>query len=397
MQLKIEKMDHLGRGIGYINNKVVFVPKTLINDYVEIKITKNKKKYYEASLIKIIKPSEKRINSICPYFSKCGGCNYLNTFYENTLEIKKNKIKNIMNKINLNIEPIIIKNNNDLYYRNKISLKIKNKKIGFYENKSNNLIEINYCYIVEPIINKAIELIKKWDLNNAFITIRSNYLEEVLIIVETKENIIIDNLIIDDFIKGIIINDKCVYKDDYFIEKINDLKFKVSYNSFFQINRYINSLLFSLINDFINQKDVVLDLYCGVGSLSLNAALKAKKVVGIEIVKNAIKNALENNNLNNVKNANFILGDVQEKINDLNDCFDTVIIDPPRAGIDQNSKEVLLKLNPKKIIYVSCDPQTLARDLTFFQEKYSIKQFYILDMFSYTYHVESLVLLQKKD
>ena len=394
MLVKIERMDHLGNGIGYINNKIIFVKGALIGETVDVDITKEKRSFYEGKLRSIVVKSSKRIKPFCPYFGLCGGCNLQHLNYLDTLDYKKNRVLNILNRFDLP-NPVIIQNENNLYYRNKIELKIVNKKIGFYEKNTNKLIEINECKITKKSINKVISLIKSFNLNYANIIIRSNYNDEVLIIINSKENISINEDLSKYKILGIILNNKTIYGENHFMEKIDNLYFDVSYDAFFQVNNFINNKLFEIIKENVSGENI-LDLYSGVGTLSIMASQNASIVYAIEVNENAVKNALLNAKINKIKNVNFILGKVEDKINLINDKIDTVIVDPPRSGLDKKTIDYLKKINASKIIYISCDTQSLAKNLNDLINDYTVEKLYLLDMFSYTYHVECVCVLKLK-
>ena len=396
--MKIERFDDLGRGIGYINNKVTFIDKVVPEDIVEVELTKEKKKYNEAKLIKIIKQSPLRIDAKCPYFSKCGGCQFQNITYENTIKYKKEKIVNLFSKHKISIFPEVITNISPYNYRNKITLKVNNYKIGFYINKTHNLVEINKCLLANPAINASIPLIKRFNICNGEVTIRCNQNAEILIVINSQDNLNIDTNYLKSKIKlvGIVVNNKTYYGENSLFERMNNLLFKISYDSFFQVNPFIASQLFQIIGDNIDSSDKVLDLYCGVGTLSLMAAKKAQKVLGIEVVPNAIINALFNARINDLNNTQFVINDASTAISKIKPDFNKVIVDPPRSGLTKNIIDVLLKIKPDEIIYVSCDPQTLVRDFTLLSSIYEIKKSYILDMFSYTYHIETILILTKK-
>lgn len=396
MEVKIEKLDDFGRGICYIDNKVTFVPNTIPNDLVEIKITKEFKNYNEGKLINILIPSKKRIEPKCPYFSKCGGCVLQNMNYKDTLEYKKEKVTNIFKKNKLEINPIVIENANYYNYRNKISLKVIDKKIGYYEPKSHFIVEIDSCLVASNSINKTISLIKKMGINNGLVTIRCNKNDEILIIIESKDKLNIDVDSIKENIKlvGIVINNKLFYGEDFLYENINEIFYKISYDSFFQVNPYIAEKIFNIIKENIKPNETVLDIYSGVGTLSLTATTVAKKVIGIEIVENAVLNAIHNAKINKINNVDFLLNDATKAITKLNLFFDKVIVDPPRAGLTKTVIDTIKKIKPKEIIYVSCDPQTLVRDIKLLSDLYIINKFYIADMFSFSYHVESVCILK---
>ena len=393
-KIKIERLDDFGRGIGYIDNKIVFVENALPGEEASIEITNEKKNFCEAKVIDIESISSKRIEPLCKYYNTCGGCHLLHLNYQDTLEYKVNKLKNIFKKNKIYDGDInIIENKDNLHYRNKIELKIENGKIGFYQNKSHDLVEINECLTTKECINKVIKDIK---LNNGDITIRSNYNDEILLIVNTKDKFEYDNILKNNKIVGIIINDKLIYGDNHFVQVINNLYFKVSYNSFFQINEYICSKLFDIIDSNIDNNSTVLDLYCGVGTLSLVASKKANTVYGIEIVENAILNATINAKINKKDNLYFMCGDSSKLVDKIKDDIDTLIVDPPRSGLSKKIIDTIKNKKFKKIIYVSCDPQTLARDIKELINDYNIKSITALDMFSYTYHVETVCILERK-
>lgn len=392
MQVHIDRMDHFGNGIGNINGKIIFVKGALTGETVDVTITKDKKSFMEGTINTIIYKSSKRVEPFCNYFGVCGGCSLCHLNYENTLEYKKDRVKNILSKFDIP-KINVIRNENDLYYRNKIELKIVDGKLGFYEKNTHNLIEIKECKVTKKSINKSFEFVKNMKLENANVTIRANYNDEVLIIIDSKEKPVILNP--EDYkIVGIVLNDKCIYGQDNFMEMINNLFFTVSYNSFFQVNNYINLELFNLIKENIVGK-TVLDLYSGVGTLSIVASKVVDEVYSIEVTQNAVKNALINAKINKCDNINFILGKVEDKIGFINDKIDTIIVDPARAGLDKKTIEVINNICPQRIIYVSCDTQSLANNLLDLAN-YEIKKFYILDMFSYTYHIECFCILDRK-
>jgi len=397
--VKIVRMDHQGRGIGYIDNKIVFVPNTLIGEEVKVEITKEKKKYLEGKVVEIIKCSKSRCESMCPYFNNCGGCNLMHTTYEETINYKLDKIKSILELSSINFRDIkVIENPRPLNYRNKIELKIENGLVGYYEHNTHSLIEIRECLIASIAINKFIKDINYLNLNNALVTIRSNYNNELLIIIDSKDDMLIDTKYLSSKHKivGIIFNEIPVYKESAFIDIINNKLFRVSYDAFFQVNPHVTSKMFELLLDNVPESNVVLDLYAGVGTLGIVASEKAKKVYSVEIVKNAIKDGLVNAKMNKIDNIYFMLGDVSKVIDKIKDTIDTVIVDPPRKGLDKKTIEFLKQEKLSTIIYISCDPMTLARDLKDLEEIYQIKEFNIMDMFSYTYHVESMVILNRK-
>ncbi len=393
MEIKIEKLDNMGRGISYIDGKVIFVPKSLPGDIIEVEVTKETKKFYEGKITKIIKKSNNRIDSVCPYFDICGGCNLLNLKYEDTIKYKETKAKEIFKRfLNIDLNNInVIKSDKTLEYRNKIIIHIKNRIVGLF-NEENKVFEINKCLLVSDEINNIINLIKSLKIKNAEILIRKNSDNKIIISINTFEKIDFNKLKIDNVV-GIIVNDKVIYGNNYFIEKINDLKFKVSYKSFFQINNSISSKLFNIIEENSNS-GTVLDLFCGVGTLGMVASKKAKEVIGIDDQESNIDDANENKILNGINNIKFELGDSSTFINYI-EKIDTLILDPPRSGLNKETLSNVIKVLPDKIIYVSCDAFTLVRDLKELLNYYNLNNTYILDMFPYTHHIECLCVLNK--
>ena len=392
--ITIEKFDNNARGLTRIEGKITFVPKTLPEELVEIEITKSEKKYNEARAAKILEPSSKRIEAKCPYYDFCGGCDLLHLDYEDAIIYKQNMLQELFNKNNFNIKVDFI-SGDQFNYRNKITLKIKSGICGYYQDNTHNLVAIKSCLIAKQSINDFIDDIECLNITSGEVTIRSNYNDELLIIIECEEEIQLDIGALKNKHKivGIIQNDKCIYGDDHFIEKIGDYFFQVSYDSFFQINDHICNEIFKLIDKYVENENV-LDLYCGVGTLGIIAAKKSKSVIGIEIVPNAIKNALVNKKMNKVDNVDFVLDNTNTAISKIKKDSDCIILDPPRSGLDIKTREYVLNSKAKKIIYISCNPNTLLRDLKELKNYYDIKEVIGLDMFPNTAHVEVITLLK---
>ena len=307
IKLEINNYDHEGKGIARYNNKVVFIPNTLIGEVVEAEITNEKKNYFEAKVTKFLTISEKRIKPICPYYDKCGGCSYLHLNHLDEEKIKTNNVINIINKYaNLNINPIYVESTNEYFYRNKIELKIRDNKWGYYNAASHDFVEIDKCYIAKESINKIITNKDCFNIQNGEITIRSNYNDEIIIKVETSEEYSIDvrKLTLNNKIVGIIANNKLIYGEEAYIEKVGKYLFKVNINSFFQINLNILEKVFDLLK--LGNYQTLVDLYCGVGTLGI--ASNKTKLYGIEIIPEAIKDAIINSKINKQDNL-YLLGD----------------------------------------------------------------------------------------
>ncbi len=395
MKVLIEKLDHLGQGICHINNKVCFVKNALPNELVDIKIVEDKKKYFKGEVLAFETKSLSRRENKCPYFKFCGGCSLGHLNYKDSLDYKKNKIKEIIkNNLDLDIEPNLVASEDIYYYRNKVTLKIVDYKWGYYNRESHNFIPIKSCLLAKGAINQIIEHQEAFKVKSGEITLRCNNQEEILISLTTNCAYKVDLEKLKALnIVGIVVNNKILFGKDYFYHKINNLTFKISYNSFFQINDNICSKIFDLLND-TEVHNILLDLYCGVGSLGISLSHKIKKLYGIEIESNAIKDAKINALLNNITNSTYLTGKVESNLDKIKNHIDTIIVDPPRKGL-ANTQDIL-KIQANTLIYISCDPVTLGRDLKKLKEYYNVETVYCLDMFPNTYHVESYVVLKRK-
>lgn len=398
MEYLITDLNHLGQGITRIDNKITFVPKTVSGDIINLEITKSHKNYNEAKLLKIVKPSPDRIEYKCPYYNKCGGCNIANLEYTNQLKYKKEKVINIFKKYNkIDINPTIIASDEILHYRNKITLQY-NEKLGLYEEKTHNIIEIQECLLMPQKVNDIIKLLSKYNYNTSL----------QKIVIRIINNQVMINIIAKDIPKSLIEilknldvsvyhNSKYISGNKVLIETLNNYKFSILPDSFFQINKKQTINLYNQIVEYANpqKEDKVLDLYCGVGTIGIYLSKYCKEVLGIEINKSSIENANINKKLNNVENISFIEADVS-KVLSMKYKADIIIVDPPRSGLDKNTIETLIKINPKKIVYVSCDPITLSRDINLLKNNYILKDIKLYDMFPETYHVETICMLEVK-
>ena len=389
--IEILKLDHQGRGIGKINNKIIFIKNALPKELVEVKIIKDKKNYQEGIITNYIKKSDKRINPKCPYYEQCGGCNLMHLNYQDQIKYKQEKIENIIHKY---VDKFIKVNKiipcEKIYnYRNKITFHVNNK-IGLYEDNTNNIIEIDKCLLADNKINKILKELKTLKLNKDEITIRSSY-NDSLIYYKNKDNII------NVSCNNIINNNTIIKGNNYIIEKLKDFKFIISPTSFFQVNTQQTIILYDLIKELAkpNKNDILLDLYCGTGTIGLYLSKESKEILGIELNKEAIIDANKNKLLNNINNAKFIAGDAKEIIKKLKYKPDIIIVDPPRSGLYKGMIKDLINFKANKIIYVSCDPITLSRDLQELKEQYIIKEIQPVDLFPNTYHIEDIVLLEK--
>jgi len=390
--MEIIDMDHKGNGIGKINNKVVFVPKSILGDECEIEVIKIHKNYDVAKIKNITKKSADRIDALCPYYDTCGGCNISNLEYDKQLLFKLNKVKNIFKKyLEMDINPRVIDSEKKFGYRNKITYHYDNK-LGLISEFS-GVIDIHECLLVSDKVNNLYKKIKENDLSLVkLVTIKECDNGLILSIIGEMN---IDNLC--DLCIEININNKTVYKrEDGFIT-LNNIKYMISDKSFFQVNTSNICKLYDEIVRYgeFTKNNQVIDLYCGVGSISLYISKYVKSVLGIEIVEDAINDAKENAKINNIDNVKFLCGDVSKLI-DGNINGDILIVDPPRIGIDEYSLEVINKSKINKIIYVSCDPMTLVRDIKKL-DNYELSNISVVDMFPQTHHTECVCLLSFKN
>lgn len=396
---RIEKLDHFGRGIVKLDKKTVFVNNALIGDKVCIKIIKDKKNYSLANVDKVIEESKFR-RAFCKYSSICGGCQICDLDYQKQLKYKKEKIEEIVShylKEKIKVNDIVFSKDNE--YRNKITLHISDKTIGFYKKESNDIIEIDECMLVDnkvnDIIKKLKKLVKKEEHNLKEVIIRLTSLKQIMIIFngEIDESVVLKYF---DFIDSIVINGK-VLKQEYIKERIGNYYYFIYPNAFFQVNRFNTEKLYNEVIKQINKKyNKILDLYCGTGTIGISLSKYAEKVIGIEENKDAVYSANENKKLNSIDNIEFICGKVEDNIDKLSD-IDLIVVDPPRSGLDKKTISNILRIKPEKIIYVSCDPMTLVRDLNNLITTYSIDSITPVDMFPNTYHVESVCVLERKN
>ena len=398
MNVKILRLNNEGEGIGTIDDKVIFVDNALPGEEVEVKITENHKNYLRGKNLQINSSSKNRIKPICKYYNECGGCDLMHM--NNQIEFKKEKLENLFDKMCNEKINVNVFNFNDLYYRNKVTLKIKNNKLGFYKNKTNELVEINECVITNKKINEVIKNLNKYLEKNLVddtkIMIRICN-EEIMISIDKLKNI--DNFIKEfNYLDSIYVDNKLVYGKESLIENIDEFNFYVSPKSFFQVNKEVMEKMYKKATSYIDKNELTLDLYSGTGTISILLSKVSKKVIGIEIVKDAVYDANKNLTLNNINNVEFICGKVEDKISDLKKLkVDNIVVDPPRAGINKKGLDVIKEISPEKIIYISCNPLTLARDYNYLKDNYELKEIKAFDMFPQTHHVETFCILKLKD
>lgn len=425
---------HEGDGVVKSNNFTFFVPEVLKDEEITFKILKINKNYGYGKLISVDKPSDHRIKPSCPVFSKCGGCQlqHMDSFEQK--RFKENIVKNNLErigKINTKVNECLSMEFKP--YRNKAQFPIKKEngelKIGFYRKHSNDIVNVEHCNMQLDEIDKVFNYITKIIVNYSFskylrhIVIKySRINDEMMIVLVSKKAKLVNvdsfiNKLVKEFkfIKSVIlnVNDKntnvILGNDEYILygesvikEHLCDNDYFLASKSFFQVNSYQSEVLYNEVLRLanLNENDTVADLYCGVGSISLCLAKQCKQVYAVEIVEAAIENAKNNAILNNINNVEFICGDAKDYSDYLvkhNIDIDVLVIDPPRKGLDEQTINNINKINPRKVVYVSCNPSTLARDLNIFTHlNYIVEEVTPVDMFYNTYHVESVALLMKE-
>ena len=385
-EVKIIDCDNKGHGIAKIDNFVIFIKYAMLNEIVKIKIIDIKKNYAYGKIINIIKKSPERIDLLCKNYYKCGGCKFLHTKNEYENNLKENYIKKLFK--NTKVNNIITNNKNN--YRNKIELHVVNNKLGFYEEKTNNIIDIEDCYLIDEDIKKIIKKLKTINLKTIkeIVIRKSFYNNEIMLILDnniSKEDL---NILKQD-VDIIYINDVNIYGNKYLIDTIGEYYYKVYPKAFFQINNEMAKKMYDQIKLYAQKGNNLLDLYCGLGTIGIYLSDNFNKVIGIETCKDSIKGANENKTLNKVNNIEFINKDAK---NIPNIKYDVIIVDPPRKGL---SKEVINKINNlkvKKLIYVSCNPNTLKRDIELLKN-YKLEEITPVNMFLHTKHVECVCML----
>lgn len=435
-----------GEGIAKIDNFTIFVPNTLKGEKVKIHIVKVLSSHAYGKVIEFIEKSEVRQEVDCSTYKRCGGCNLRHVCYEETLNMKQNMVQNLVNKTLKN--KIEVKKTIGMgipyNYRNKAQFPVGmdrdgNKIMGVYANRSHEIIPTENCMIqntkLEEISKFIFNFIKTHDIEVycektgkglvrhivTKIGIQTNQIMCILVLNGEKlpyEKELVEKLVKNYGVKTIIKNintkntnvilgDKniTIYGDGYIKDFLGDYVFKISPMSFYQINPVQTEVLYNTAIDMSGIREgkvkTAFDLYCGIGTIAIFISEYVDKVYGIEIVEQAIEDAKENARINDVKNTEFMVGDVEfaleELINNRNIVPDVVFVDPPRKGLDSNTINNLMKINTNKIVYISCNPATMVRDLAKLEEKYDVGEIKTVDMFPFTSHVECVALMGRKE
>ncbi|MGL4389005.1 MAG: class I SAM-dependent RNA methyltransferase, partial [Brevinema sp.] len=363
----IEKFAGEGPALAYDSTgKVLFVRYVLPGEVVKVKIYKEAKDYAMADPIEIITPSPMRREAPCEYFSMCGGCDYQMTDYPNQLQIKKYLVEETFRRIG-NIDfPLtgILESPNDFEYRNNMTYKVNPRRelVGFFRKDSKSIVDIEKCKLEMPIISKALQSMKKQHLLNE---------EEFPF---PKHNFKVRSATTDEI--GVYWVPSKEYHDLPVHETVTvrgrSISYKISKDSFFQVNPELVPIWLDKIISFLNEEknERIVDLYCGIGLITLFVSYYAQETIGVEIAKSSVEDANYNKTINKIdSNIKFMLGDAGECLNNIG-YADVIIVDPPRAGMDEFTRNLLLERNPKKIIYSSCKASTIARDISLLSEKY---------------------------
>jgi 23S rRNA (uracil1939-C5)-methyltransferase len=458
VEVEITTAGAEGKAVGRVEDKVVFVPFAAPGDVVDVQVTKKKRSYMEGKVTKFHTKSELRIEPACEHFTVCGGCKWQHLPYAEQAKFKQKQVEDNLSRIgHIDISGIspIVGADKEYYYRNKLEYTFSNlawltdfsKEMDFADRDMNALgfhipgmfdrvLDINHCHLQAEPSNKIRLAVKAYakehqltffDIRNQHgflrnLIVRTASTGEIMIIVvffhedvEAREGLlkhlqenfpeITSLMYIINEKKNDSITDQEVELfagKDFMYEQMEDLKFKVGPKSFYQTNNEQAYKLYKITRDFANLTgdELVYDLYTGTGTIANFVARKAKKVVGIEYVPEAIEDAKINSDLNKITNTDYFAGDMVKVLDDLfidtHGKPDVIITDPPRVGMHPKVVDLLNRIEAKRIVYVSCNPATQARDVEILMEKYEVKAIQPVDMFPQTHHVENVILLELK-
>ena len=459
LELQIEAIGSEGEGIAHANGYTLFVKDTVPGDRIEARVVKAGKNYGYARCERIIEPSKDRIEPVCPISKRCGGCQFQHLSYDAELKFKQEKVFNCIKRIGgfsdeaIPMLPIIGCEEN-MHYRNKAQFPVGVNKAGetvtgFYAERSHEIVDTTKCYIQfeenELILDTLMAFMKKYKIsayeekvnpktkkpekarglvrhimtrkgfttgeigicvviNGDVLPKADEFIAMVLKAFEGRSDVWISSICVNvnKKVTNVIFGDelKCIYGEPYIVDMIEDVKFKISPFSFYQVNPAQTMKLYGKALEFadLTGEEVVWDLYCGIGTISLFLAKKAKEVYGVEIVEAAVVNARENAELNEMSNVHFTVGKAEDEAKKLPKP-DVIVVDPPRKGCDEKLLETIMNYKPRRVVYVSCDPATLARDLKVLcgDGGYRLDKVQAVDQFSRGVHVETVALLSKLD
>lgn len=444
VKLNIHALSSEGSGVARTDDGItVFVPDSALGDELEVRILKVQKTYAFGKIEKILVPSQDRITPTCSVGTKCGGCVYSHISYISELKAKEQRVKDAIKriaKLDIKVNPII-STGEISRYRNKAMIpagldKEGNISMGFYSKHSHRIVECSDCTLQPESFLKASGILRaflksknisiynestgKGLFRHLYLRIAEKTNELMITLVINGDSLPFSDVLVDAFkaelpeLKSVILNinkedtnvvlgkkSRTLYGNGFITDVLCNLKFKISPQSFYQVNRKGAQLLYSKAAEYADLKggEILLDLYCGTGTIGLSMAHKAKSLIGVEIVPKAIEDAKENAKANGIFNARFICGDAAKAAQTLKAeglTPDVIIIDPPRKGCDKSLIETIADFNPKRVVYVSCDPATLARDLAIFAELgFIAKEVTPVDMFPRTSHCECVTVLFK--
>ncbi len=423
LKLRIEKLVYGGRGLAKNKGRAIFVPMVAPGDVVVAEETARKSGYSEARVVKLLEQSEFRTKPLCPYFGKCGGCDWQHIKYEHQVEFKKNIVEENLQKIGKIRKPHIdevIPSPSPWHYRNRAQLKVRNGRVGFFAKGTHNVIDIDKCYLLKKEIHDVMPKLKKLlkflpTEPSDFHIYCSSKGEVLLKIVYSgkfkKVEISLENLkeILELNVVGF-----GIYKSgsdgyperikffgrDFTYENVGKFKFRVSADSFFQVNEFQVENLIDRVSRAAMEYQYMLagDLYCGVGTFTIPVGRYVHRAFGVEANFSAISDALYNKDINGLRNVTFYCKPTEEALDILREYSpDFIVLDPPRSGLNQKVlKEIASLPRLKRIVYVSCNPSTLARDVALFHQLgINMEKAKVIDMFPQTYHVETIAYLRK--
>lgn len=446
VEIEIEDIGSEGEGIGRYEGYTLFVKDTVMGDRALVQVMKTGKTYGYARLVKLIIPSDYRVEPRCEIAARCGGCQLMHVDYERQLRYKEDKVRNCLQRIGgfseIPMEPICGMEE-PYYYRNKSQYPVGRNKdgsiaIGFYAGRTHAIIDTSHCYIGAKVNKEIIAIVRtfleKYKLEPYQEEQHKGLVRHILTRVgfctgEIMVCLVINGrelpnkaALIEDLIKikgmksiclnvnkektNVILGNEIIplWGEPYITDYIGDIKYQISPLSFYQVNPVQTKKLYDLALNYaeLHGEETVWDIYCGIGTISLFLAQKAKKVYGVEIVPQAIEDANKNAQINGITNTQFFVGAAEEvlpaKYKEDKIYADVIVVDPPRKGCDQSLLDTILAMAPKRVVYVSCDPATLARDLKYLCEKdYQLTRVQAVDQFGHSTHVETVVLMTRVD
>ena len=441
--LKIIDLNSEGMGVAKIDGKAIFIDKVLQEEIVDCKIIADKKNYFLGEVLHIQKNSPHRTEPFCPIFHLCGGCNLQHLSYEEQLRYKNKIVLESLERIgkidNFKLEKIIGMTE-PRAYRNKGEFPIDSEQLqaGFYKKKSKTIVHTEVCGIQNPLSDRARNVFTNVYPYLSHLISRVSKENKLMIILVSEDRALYESLrlskeektenkkahiflsLLDEIQKNLpeVTSLYFNYKpqnhyrsigydfihlagEKKLIENIGSLSFEISPQSFFQVNTKQTEVLYNIVKNYasLSGNETIVDLYCGIGTIGLYLASHAQKIIGVESVKEAVENAKANAKRNSIPNAQFIHSRAEHALEKITEPIDLLIVDPPRAGLEEKLIKEIIKKNPKKIIYVSCNPASFSRDIKRLREKssenYSLTKLQAIDMFPHTTHVETVVLITR--